>query len=95
MPLMSSRSAVSPGDRYRQTGGGGVVWMVVGFAADHTGNQHARLVAENDGTRIIMISFAALQDRTRYEHLAEISEIQDDGKDQEPRRPGPEHGSSS
>lgn len=77
---MPSRTAINVGARFRQISGGSGVWVVIGFAADHAGNPHARLALEIDRTRIITIAVAALQDRKLYEHLTGDPEI-DNGTD--------------
>lgn len=74
MSLLHAQPEVEIGQRYRQAGGGAGVWVVVGFAADHAANPHARLALESEPTRIITIAFAALRDRALYERVAESGE---------------------
>lgn len=75
MPLKQSQNAIQLGQRYRQVKGGRGVWFVAGFTADHTGNQHARLILEKDRTRIATIAVAALNDPGFYQRVSE-----EDGK---------------
>lgn len=82
MTLMSSRFTVDLGDRFRKMSKGSGVWIVVGFAADHAGNPHARLAMESDRTRTITIAVTALQNRKSYERLvgsSGIPGVADDG----------------
>jgi hypothetical protein len=74
---MPSRSTVNVGARFRQISGGSGVWVVVGFAADHAGNPHARLALKSDRARVITIAVAALQDRRLYEQLSLGTEARD------------------
>lgn len=78
---MPSRPAINVGARFRQISGGSGVWVVVGFAADHAGNPHARLALEGDRTRVITIAVAALQDRRLYERMAGNSDIDNGTED--------------